>query len=164
MKFNMPCGASGHLMPRKDFNPGAESCTVQNLERGAGVGQAASKGLGLATLASSSSTPSCPGVSCCALPVGSYVHPGKFLCEAVGSALAFKHHWGLLVIVSSDHHFLCLTAFQMIRISWRGNVTVELEPSHCEQVLEENLLPCYPLGAEKTYSDSFPPTLKRDFV
>ena len=57
MMLNMPCSASGHLMPSKAFNPGAGCCTVQKSEQGAGVGQAASKGLGLAALASSSPPP-----------------------------------------------------------------------------------------------------------
>lgn len=57
MMLNMPCSASGHLMPSKALSPGAGYCTVQKSEQGAGVGQAASKGLWLAALASSSPPP-----------------------------------------------------------------------------------------------------------
>lgn len=38
MMLNMPCSASGHLMPSKKFIPVAGLCTVQNLEQGAAAG------------------------------------------------------------------------------------------------------------------------------
>lgn len=89
-----------------------------------------------------SSTSPLQGFPAVALPVGSSVYPGKVLHEVVGSALAFKHRAGPLVIVASEHASLCLRVFHKMRISQGGNMTMELELSHCMQVLEEVLLLC----------------------
>lgn len=99
-----------------------------------------SEGFGTGTQSGTNSLP-CPKISCCALPVGSSVHPGKVLHEVVGSPLAFKPHVG---------DYIQWAPFSLpegipneTQISWGRNMSMELELSHCGQVLEDILLPCH---------------------